>query len=103
MTEGGRKGSGLLSAGLRGASAAAGKQSGGAAVRPHGLFPPGEAVFHRAGNPYARAAAVIMRGAAREAENMEKERREQDAAESGHKASHEERAFSTGAARAPVQ
>ena len=40
-----------------------------------------------------------MRGAAREAENMEKERREQ----SGHKASHEERAFSTGAARAPVQ
>ena len=44
-----------------------------------------------------------MRGAAREAENIEKERREQDAAESGHKASHEERAFSTGAARAPVQ
>ncbi len=43
-----------------------------------------------------------MRGAAREAENMEKERREH-AAESGHKASHEERAFSTGAARAPVQ
>lgn len=28
MTEGGRKGTGLLSAGLRGASAAAGKQSG---------------------------------------------------------------------------